>query len=274
MIQGLSDQDWFDAQFEWEDVRKKYGIPLPSLPSDEIQIQFTSQSGRSNLLEAFEFYKIALNYIKAVKEPRILDFGCGWGRVARFFLRETAPANLYLADVMNEAIRHLHATNNPCRIIRNQRKPPIEGVPEGIDLVFAFSVFSHFSEEYFRLWVDYFFDVLKPGGCVVFTTRGRAFIEHLQNLHETAQTPSMKENVKRLREEMPSAAQISTRHAEGAFQWFPMGWGGDIELKSDFWGEAFIPRAYLEREFGSKLVYFSDQVEHVYQAVAVIQKPK
>jgi Methyltransferase small domain len=109
---------------------------LPSLPSEEVQIQFTAQSGRSNRLEAFEFYKVALSYIKGVKEPRIVDFGCGWGPVARFFLRETAPANLYLADVMDEAIRHLCATDNPCRIIRNQKKPPIEGVPEGIDVVF------------------------------------------------------------------------------------------------------------------------------------------
>ena len=77
MIQELSDQDWFNAQFEWENARKKYGISLPSLPSDEVQIQFTSMAGRQNLLQAFEFYKVACSYITGIDQPRILDFGGG-----------------------------------------------------------------------------------------------------------------------------------------------------------------------------------------------------
>ncbi len=83
----------------------------------------------------------------------------------------------------------------------------------------------------------------------------------------------MKVNVGRLRKEMPGAFEVEANHARGAFQWFPMGWDGDIELKSEFWGEAFMPRAYLEKTFGSRLVYFSDDVPHVYQAVAVLRKP-
>lgn len=106
MIQELSDQDWFNAQFKWE-YAEKYGISLPSLPSDAVQIQFTAIAGRQNLLQAFEFYKVARSHITGIDQPPILDFGCGWGRISRFFLRETAPANLYLADAMDSAIQCL-----------------------------------------------------------------------------------------------------------------------------------------------------------------------
>jgi SAM-dependent methyltransferase len=275
VIQELSDQDWFNAQFEWEDVRKKYGIPLPSLPSDEVQIQFTSMAGRQNLLQAFGFYNVARGYITGIDQPRILDFGCGWGRISRFFLRDTAPANLYLADAMDSAIQCLRSTDNPCQIIYNQKRPPIEGVPpEGLDLVYAYSVFSHLSEEYFHLWIDYFFSILKPGGHIVFTTRGWLFIEHLQRLRDgrDEHPPNMREYVRRLCDEMPTPVRIGRRYSEGGFQWFPM--GGSLELTSDFWGEAFIPRLYLEKAFGSRLVHFTDEVGDVDQCIAVLKKPK
>ena len=199
------------------------GMGLPCPPCQAMRCRYSShrKAVDPTCWKHLSSTRLRSTILRVSKNHASLIYSARWRRRC-LFLRETAPANLYLADVMNEAIRHLHTTNNPCRIIRNQKKPPIEGVPEGIDLVFAFSVFSHFSEEYLRLWVEYFFDILRPGGCVVFTTRGRAFIEHLQNLHETANTLSMKENVRRLREEMPSATQISERYAEGAFsgsQW-------------------------------------------------------
>jgi SAM-dependent methyltransferase len=274
MLKELSDSDWFDAQFEWEDVRKKYGVPLPSLPSDEVQIQFTSMAGRQNLLQAFGFYDVARKYIAGVGQPRILDFGCGWGRISRFFLRETAPANLYLADAMDSAIQCLRSTDNPCNVIYNQKRPPIKGIaPESLDLVYAYSVFSHLSEEYFRLWIDYFFHILKPGGHIVFTTRGWIFIEHLQRLRDRRDDhpPNMQEYVQRLCEEMPTPVRIARRYSEGEFQWFTM--GGSLELTSDFWGEAFIPKSYLEKVFGSRLVLFTEDIEHVDQSIVVIKKP-
>ncbi|WP_083671887.1 class I SAM-dependent methyltransferase [Sphingomonas montana] len=267
------DQTWFDAQFDWESSLRKFGIRLPSLPSDEIQTGFTSLSGRQNLLQAFGFYGKAVEYIKSIHEPKIMDFGCGWGRISRFFLRETSPKNMYLVDAMDVAIDCLKNTNNPCNIIYNTKSPPIEGIPDGLDLIYAYSVFSHLSEKYFLDWVQYFLSKLKPGGHIVFTTRGWQFIEHLQSLRDSrGDLPSnLVAYVERLVQDMPTPARIARNYAEGQFQWFPM--AGGLELTADFWGETFIPEKYLLEKYGSMLVSFSENTEHVDQSIVVLRKP-
>jgi hypothetical protein len=38
-----NDAEWFELQFSPEDALKKYGIILPTIPSDDIQLGFTGQ---------------------------------------------------------------------------------------------------------------------------------------------------------------------------------------------------------------------------------------
>ena len=149
---------------------------------------------------------------------------------------------MYLADAMDHAIQCLKATNNPCNIIYNKKSPPIAGVPDGLDLVYAFSVFSHLSEDYFLDWIAYFLKLLKPGGHIVFITRGWQFIEHLQALRESrGKLPAnMVEYVERLVHEVPTPVRIARNYSEGRFQWYTMDWG--LEFTSDFWDESFIPK--------------------------------
>ena len=90
-----NDEAWFEAQFDWTSAHRKYGIPLPSLPSEEVQTKFTSLEGHQNLLQAFCFYKEVLKCISGINEPKILDFGCGWGE------------NLALFSARNFSVQHV-----------------------------------------------------------------------------------------------------------------------------------------------------------------------
>lgn len=121
--------------------------------------------------------------------------------------------------------------------------------------------------------MDYFLEILRPGGYVVFTTRCWQFIEHLQTLRDGGNDlpENMVAYVKRLCEDMPSPARIARLHSEGKFQWYPM--AGGLELTSDFWGETFIPKSYLSDKYGSMLVSFTEEIEHVDQSIVVIRKP-
>jgi len=271
---NIQDDEWFELQFKPEEARSKYGIILPTLPSDDVQVGFTALCGRVNLQQAFSFYRHVLSIcqVNNIKSPRILDFGGGWGRISRFFLRETKPQFIYIADTMAHAIDCLRATGNPCRVIHNQPRPPIPGLPKELDLVVAYSVFSHLSEEYFCAWVDYLLKVLRPGGCLAFTTRGEFFINHLEHLHQHPQQSHemLQEHHRRLREEMPSPEEIRRCYRDGEFQFYPI--GGARELTSDFFGEAFIPRRYLEQKFGAFLVDFNGEVPNVDQSVVVLRK--
>jgi hypothetical protein len=274
---NIADDEWFELQFRPEEAFEKCGITLPTLPSDDVQVSFTAQCGRLNLEQAFNFYRqvILVCRINQIRNPRILDFGGGWGRISRFFLREAKPEDIIIADTMAYAIRCLRETGNPCRIIHNQPRPPILGVTEKLDLIYAYSVFSHLSEEYFLAWVDYLLSILQPGGYLAFTTRGRFFIDHLRRLHKDKDAGNLagnlKEHVRRLREEMPPPDEINDRYLNGDFQFYPI--GGSAELTPDFFGETFIPRGYIERKFGMFLDDFSEDVPYIDQSVVILRKP-
>src|SRR5436305_13071568 len=118
----INDNEWFELQFSAEEALEKYGIVLPTLPSDDVQVGFTGLCGRDNLEQAFGFYRYVSSVcrINDISGPRILDFGGGWGRVSRFFLRDTKPDCIYIAETRRFAIECLRATGNQCHAIHNQ----------------------------------------------------------------------------------------------------------------------------------------------------------
>jgi hypothetical protein len=216
-------------------------------------------------MQAFSFYQ----YIRSVcqfnriNSPKVLDFGGGWGRIARLFLRDTKPELITIADCLSDSIHWLRVTNNPCNVIKNDPFPPITGLDTPYDVIYAFSVFSHLSEKYLNAWVDYLINCLRPGARLVITTRGHHFIDHLKRCHSEGV-------VHDLARHLPNPEELSARYAAGEFQFYPTGGGG--ELHSDFYGETFIPRAYFEKKYHSQLVSFSEDVENVDQAVVVLCK--
>ncbi|RTM08643.1 MAG: class I SAM-dependent methyltransferase [Hyphomicrobiales bacterium] len=270
----ISDADWFALQFDPAKARDMYRIRLPGIPSDDTQKGYTALSGENNLRQAFEFYlqmrKVC--QLDTLKRPKVLDFGGGWGRVSRLFLRDTAPRNIYLAETRASTIQLLKDLKVPYTVIHNAPPPPIAGLPNNLDLVFAYSVFSHLSEQYFLDWMAYFLKVLKPGGHVVFTSRGHYFIRHLQHLHasEKAADPMLAEHIRRLKQMMPHPDEILRLYDAGQFQFYPI--GGSEELIPSFFGETFIPEAYLKKHFGATLISFSEDVPRVDQSITVLRK--
>jgi SAM-dependent methyltransferase len=258
----IPDHTWYDLQFRPADSLKYYGIPVPGLPPDDVQRRFTARTAHENLKQAFSFYlHVCLaSRLHEINLPRILDFGGGWGRIARFFLRDTKPELISISDCLSDSIYWLRATNNPCNIIKNEPLPPIAGQHVDFDLIYAFSVFSHLSEEYLRAWIDYLLGCLRPGGYFVFTTRGTQFIDQLEHQRVASHLAKM----------LPNPQEVRSRHMKGELQFYPTGGGG--ELTSEFYGEAFIPRKYIEDHYGAELVAFTEDVAHVDQAVVVLRR--
>jgi SAM-dependent methyltransferase len=261
----LDDDLWFELQFWPQAALKYYGLRVPSLPPDEVQRRFTGMAGRENLQAAFSFYQHIVNSCKLPKDGRlmVLDFGCGWGRISRFFLRDAKPEHIWVSDVLTDAIHWLRETGNPCNIVQNQALPPIDALETQFDLIYAYSVFSHLSEPFLQTWLKYLMGSLRPGGHLVFTSRGRQFIDAVELLHRDNRPSD-------LRETLPHPDVLRDRYLRGEFQFYPTGGGG--ELTSDFYGEAFIPPAYLQSHFGDRLVHVSESVPHVNQSVFIMQR--
>jgi GT2 family glycosyltransferase/predicted nucleic acid-binding Zn-ribbon protein len=267
----IGDEEWFELQFRSNDALRRYGIALPGLPSDDVQRSFTGSCGRANLEEAFSFYRYILSTCRFEpnSKPRILDFGGGWGRIARLFLRETTADRIYVTDTMDYAIKCLRETGGQFTAIHNRPQPPIDGIAEQFDLIYAFSVFSHLSPDYFHAWMNYLLSLVRPSGHLVFTTRGRAFIDHLDYLRRNKiDAPEVLRQYFESLKIMAAPDEIRRRYAAGEFQFYLAG-GGD-ELSSEFYGEAIVPKSYIAQYFGSSLVDFRDDV--VNQSIIVLRK--
>lgn len=264
-VAELSDQAWLEANLNPALGRQQTGIAIPDLPPEDVQMRFTARHGRDNLQQAFDFYKMVLDHLPVERKGqfRLIDFGGGWGRVLRLFLRETPAEELLLVDCMTDAVECARGLHPPFSVLQNAPAPPLPSDITSADCCYAFSVFSHLSEAAFRAWLRCFSDVLVPGGKLIFTTRGTRQIQYLKQLAPDAP----------MRLRLPHPDKILRRYRAGDFQFYRTGGGG--ELTDDFYGEAWIPRLWMERNsasLGFGRCEFLEEFESVDQCVFILTK--
>jgi SAM-dependent methyltransferase/CBS domain-containing protein len=103
---------------------------------------------------------------------RILDLGCGHGRVLRVLKASFPNAALVACDLDRDAVDFCAATFGATAVY-SDADPSKVRLEESFDLIWSGSMFTHLDQ---RAWVG-FFDLavrsLTPGGLFVFTTSGR-----------------------------------------------------------------------------------------------------
>ena len=110
------------------------------------------------------------------EDKRVLDFGCGSGRVLRHFLADAGHAELWGCDIDGPSIEWLQANlSPPVRCFQNGTEPPLPLESEYIDLMWATSVFTHI--EHWAGWLLELHRVLRPGGILVASFLGRGMWE-------------------------------------------------------------------------------------------------
>ena len=108
----------------------------------------------------------------------VLDFGCGCGRVIRYW-NGFADTRIYGTD-MNE---YLVETCRRCvpfaQVSKNSMVGMLDYVDQSFDLVYAFSVFTHLDIKAQKAWRDEFRRILRPGGILLLSVHGNAYNERL-----------------------------------------------------------------------------------------------
>jgi SAM-dependent methyltransferase len=105
----------------------------------------------------------------------ILDFGCGSGRIARWWSDLEGP-RLFGCDY-NRTLVHWCRGNLPFMTVKvNGAEPPLPFEDDAYDLVYAISVFTHLPEAPQRRWLIELRRVLRPGGWLLFTVHGDRFL--------------------------------------------------------------------------------------------------
>lgn len=265
-------------------------VSMPAFPPASYQTATHGTSGRLSLEEAARFVAVVEQYAAREGRPigestRVLDFGCGWGRMLRFFLNRVDSQNLFGVDVRDDSVAMARQLNPFARFDRVEALPPTSFADGYFDLVVAYSVFSHLSEAVSRAWITELARVTKPGGLAIVTTQGRGFLGFVESLSASPQwwrlrlafgrwigRPWNEEWLRLLRTGFSDIAAAKQRLAEGQF--VHAATGGGSALAASFYGESIIPRNYVEREWTDfELVDFIDDRRRLPQAVIVLRKP-
>lgn len=268
MISSLSDAS----------LRSPHGDLLPGFPSEDLQRNTTSLAGEQALRQAHSFYSDVCNVIEPAgyglsEDAKVLDFGSCWGRITRFFMRDVKLANLYGVDVVLQFVTECRALFGSANFDQCYAMPPCHHAPASIDLVSAYSVFSHLSEKAFLAWMHEFHRVLRPGGILAFTTRSEVFLDYCQYLRESG--TELTGYKAALAAMVPDANIMRERYRSGEFL-FTTGNGlsGGGAMNESFYGEAFIPEAYVVRELSDQfdLLEFKPVGSAYDQALIVLRK--
>jgi len=272
---SISNEKWFEKIRLSLNNREVDGIQFPGFPDERLQSQFVGSQGHVALTEAYNFYTHVKGCCDALgntvaPESKVLDFGVGWGRILRFFLKDVAAENLYGVDVDPDILKVCQNTGLPGNLNQVNPQGPLPYAENIFDLVYAYSVFSHLSETVHIKWLSEISRVLKPGGVFVATTESRAFIAFCASLTEKDVETNWH---KTLKTAFPNPEETLGQFDEGNFIYAATG-GGD-HRSSDFYGEAVIPKSYVETVWTKyfHFIDFIDDPKRFWQAVIVMQKP-
>jgi SAM-dependent methyltransferase len=161
------------------EVRASDGLPLPTarlraqVGPLHADTAFFLDSGKHNAELIRDVLAEAGSPLEQLEA--LLDWGCGCGRVLRHWagLPGTrvfgCDINPKMVDWCNDHLPFVEAAVN-------ELSPPLPYREATFDLVYAFSVMTHLSEDLQRAWMRECRRVLKPGGYLLFSTLGEYYV--------------------------------------------------------------------------------------------------
>ena len=238
---------------------------LPDVPDPQLQINWNGAAGLMLLSQSKAFYGHAKNMAAAhggttLPESRILDFGIGWGRLARFFARDVEPGNLMGVDPTPEILDVCRESRIPAELARSEFLP--ETLPFGeIDLAYSFSVFTHISEPAAEICLDALHAAIVPGGLLILTIRPPAYLVLDAKMHDALAALGD-----------PVAAMNEPRYVfvphpvEGGHPQYD---GGEMT-----YGEAVISLAHVRERWGDRFELLDVKVatEDMYQVAVTLKR--
>jgi SAM-dependent methyltransferase len=152
------------------------GLPVP--PAELI----VRVAGTPDVDWFLEGGRLGYETVRAHAQPKpdsVLDFGCGCGRVTRYWLGSGAA--VAGSDLNDDAVDWCRRNLPFARFEDNGLAPPLVFDDAAFDLVYGLSVFTHLPEELQVGWLHELRRVLRPGGRLVLTTHGERYRDRLDH---------------------------------------------------------------------------------------------
>lgn len=161
---------------------------LPRMASEEVQKNWTGNSGRALLSQTANFVRsVADNCQKllghGISDRTILDFGCGYGRILRLMYYYSSPARIWGLDPWKQAIELCRADGLLGQLAVSEYLPSTIPVGDAsFDLIYSFSVFTHLSERAATLALTTLRRYVARGGLFVMTIRPKEYWNQLDQV--------------------------------------------------------------------------------------------
>lgn len=273
-VRSLKLDAWIAALKRSVSERVQDGCVFPDFPSAEVQRQFVGSAYEDALDEAGKFYAFAQESMvdKAYKRSTgqgYLDFGSGWGRISRFFLRDFATDNMVGVDIDPDMVAFCNAADLPGRFETITNGQPLAFADGSFRLITAYSVFTHLPPHLFRAWLAELLRVLAPGGLLVFTVEPPRFLDFLAATDASSPNAWLAA-LSVYKDLLPGLHEDLTR--EG-IAYLPSG-GGDYR-GPDVYGETIVTAKFVAKEaapHGGEVVRYVDDPSQFWQAAVVIRK--
>ena len=218
---------------------------LPDVPDVDLQATWNGATGARLAAQGVAFYdRLRLRYGQhsrhELADSRVLDFGCGWGRLTRLFARDVEPGNLFGCDPVEPILDLCRRTRVPATLARSEFVPHRLPFAPPFDLAYAFSVFTHLSEPAHEASLRALHDALAPGGLLVVTIRPPEYLRLSELL-----APTLASLGPRPHDELRRPRYLFAPHAGQ-----PLGApapGGEIT-----YGETVVTMAYVRQRWADR----------------------
>jgi SAM-dependent methyltransferase len=269
---GVTDDFWLWLNTEGYRRHPTLRKILPAMPDEDVQWTFTGNVGDTVLLDGFSQYTLFKELFETHVGPiadagGILDFGCGWGRIIRFFIRDVDNSRLFGVDPLQEMIA-ICTQNRWCNFQLIDVRPPAPFQSNTFDLIYSVSVFSHFSEEMHRVWLAELRRILKPGGLLIATTRDREFIEYCAALRAREDLDSVPAGPMRSAASFMNTRQSLADYDSGKYCYTQL----IREGSWSYWGDAAIPKEYVLKNWTQDLAFVDYIDDRRYSQNVIVMK--
>ncbi|MFN3314397.1 MAG: class I SAM-dependent methyltransferase [Hyphomonas sp.] len=165
---------------------------LPAMAASKIQRAWTGADGTTLLRQSLNFVRsVRASYEaktrKSLSGARILDYGCGYGRLLRLMMFYADNSQLVGCDPWDESIKLCTEDGIKCRLDVTDYLPESLPYPAGaFDFIYAFSVFTHTSLRATRTALAALRKVIAKDGILAITIRPLEYWDMDQNFVKQA----------------------------------------------------------------------------------------
>jgi 2-polyprenyl-3-methyl-5-hydroxy-6-metoxy-1,4-benzoquinol methylase len=175
---------WQKRKYKKDNDQFKKDHPDFALPPEffiyetyRLNYKWYYDDGKNTAKEIIELLSRQLD----ISQPgiRILDWGCGPGRIIRHFPISLPNAEISGTDYNGEYIKWCSKNLNKIDFSVNKIDPPTNYDDSFFDVVIGLSIFTHLSERSHNDWIAELYRIVKPGGFIFITTHGKAYYSKL-----------------------------------------------------------------------------------------------